>query len=50
MWSDKNNGGIDMANSVRDYEKLAVDIIDAVGGKNNIIKASRCETFQILRE
>lgn len=33
-----------MANSVRDYEKLAVDIIDAVGGKNNIIKASRCAT------
>ena len=33
-----------MSNSVRDYEKLAVDIIDAVGGKNNIIKASRCAT------
>mgnify|MGYP000957309184 FL=1 len=33
-----------MANSVRNYEKLAVDIIDAVGGKNNIIKASRCAT------
>ena len=33
-----------MANSVRDYEKLALDIIDAVGGKNNIIKASRCAT------
>lgn len=33
-----------MANSVRDYEKLAVDIIDAVGGKDNIIKASRCAT------
>lgn len=33
-----------MANSVRDYEKLAVDIIDAVGGKSNIIKASRCAT------
>ena len=33
-----------MANSVRDYGKLAVDIIDAVGGKNNIIKASRCAT------
>lgn len=26
-----------MSKSVRDYEKLAVDIIDAVGGKNNII-------------
>lgn len=33
-----------MANSVRDYEKLAVDIIKAVGGKKNIIKASRCAT------
>lgn len=33
-----------MANSVRDYGKLAVDIIDAVGGKSNIIKASRCAT------
>ena len=33
-----------MANSVRDYEKLAVDIIDAVGGKENIVKASRCAT------
>ena len=29
-----------MSKSVRDYEKLAVDIIDAVGGKNNIIKDS----------
>ena len=33
-----------MANSVRDYEKLAVDIIKAVGGKENIVKASRCAT------
>lgn len=33
-----------MSKSVRDYEKLAVDIINAVGGKNNIIKASRCAT------
>lgn len=37
-------GGLYMANSVRDYEKLAVDIINAVGGKKNIIKASRCAT------
>ena len=35
-----------MANSVRDYEKLAVDIIKAVGGKENIIKASRCATMK----
>lgn len=33
-----------MGSSIRDYEKLAVDIIDAVGGKGNIIKASRCAT------
>lgn len=33
-----------MSNSVRDYDKLAVDIIKAVGGKSNIIKASRCAT------
>lgn len=33
-----------MSGSVRDYEKLAVDIIHAVGGKNNISKASRCAT------
>lgn len=33
-----------MSKSVRDYEKLAVEIINAVGGKKNIIKASRCAT------
>ena len=33
-----------MSNSVRDYEKLAVDIIHAVGGKENIVKAARCAT------
>lgn len=33
-----------MASSVRDYDKLAVDIIKAVGGKENILKASRCAT------
>ena len=33
-----------MASSVRDYYKLAVDIIKAVGGKENIVKASRCAT------
>lgn len=33
-----------MSSSVRNYEKLAVDIIKAVGGKQNIIKASRCAT------
>ena len=33
-----------MASSVRDYDKLAVAIIKAVGGKENIVKASRCAT------
>ncbi|WP_195237027.1 beta-glucoside-specific PTS transporter subunit IIABC [Romboutsia sp. 1001285H_161024_C4] len=33
-----------MSNSIRDYEKLAVDILEAVGGKENVIKASRCAT------
>ena len=33
-----------MSNSIRDYEKLAVDIVDAIGGKENIVKASRCAT------
>jgi len=44
LYDDKRFGGVYMANSVRDYEKLAVDIINAVGGKKNIIKASRCAT------
>lgn len=33
-----------MSNSIRDYEKLAVNIIDAVGGKENILNAVRCAT------
>lgn len=33
-----------MSNSIRDYEKLAVNVIEAVGGKENVIKASRCAT------
>ena len=33
-----------MAQNIRDYEKLAVDIINAVGGKENIVKAARCAT------
>ena len=33
-----------MSNSVRDYEKLAVDIVNAVGGKENIAKVARCAT------
>ena len=33
-----------MAQSIRDYEKLAVDIVDAVGCKENIVNATRCAT------
>ena len=33
-----------MSKGIRDYEKLAVDIIEAVGGEKNIVKASRCAT------
>ena len=33
-----------MAQNIRDYEKLAVDIVDAVGGKENIVNATRCAT------
>lgn len=33
-----------MAASVRDYPKLAKDILDAVGGSDNIVSATRCAT------
>ena len=33
-----------MAQNIRDYETLAVDIVEAVGGKENIINATRCAT------
>ncbi|SDP48991.1 beta-glucoside-specific PTS transporter subunit IIABC [Halobacillus aidingensis] len=33
-----------MAKKVRDYSKLAGDILEAVGGEENIIKVSRCAT------
>ena len=29
---------------VRDYQKLAVDVIEAVGGQENIANATRCAT------
>ena len=29
---------------VRDYHKLALDIIDVVGGQKNIVNATRCST------
>ncbi|MCQ4087872.1 beta-glucoside-specific PTS transporter subunit IIABC [Saccharibacillus sp. JS10] len=33
-----------MATSVRDYPKLAKDILEAVGGSDNIVSATRCAT------
>ena len=33
-----------MANQIRDYKKLAIDIIDSVGGKDNITNVSKCAT------
>lgn len=33
-----------MSKPIRDYKKLAYDIFEAVGGKENIISASRCAT------
>ena len=33
-----------MAEKVRDYGKLARDIIREAGGKENIVKATRCAT------
>ncbi|MBU8792042.1 beta-glucoside-specific PTS transporter subunit IIABC [Oceanobacillus caeni] len=33
-----------MAEKVRDYNKLASDILNAIGGKENVISATRCAT------
>ncbi|OCG31597.1 PTS beta-glucoside transporter subunit EIIBCA [Gilliamella sp. Fer1-1] len=33
-----------MSSKIRDYNKLAVDILNELGGKENIINASRCAT------
>ncbi|QHM02720.1 PTS system, beta-glucoside-specific component PtsJ [Bacillus subtilis subsp. subtilis] len=33
-----------MSGKVRDYTKLAKDILEAVGGEENVIGASRCAT------
>jgi beta-glucoside PTS system EIICBA component len=33
-----------MAEKVRDYSKLARDILDAVGGEENVVSATRCAT------
>lgn len=37
-------GGREMAGKIRDYSKLAKDISELVGGKENIVSASRCAT------
>ena len=41
--SEKGKGEFHMA-KVRDYHKLALDIIDVVGGQKNIVNATRCAT------
>ena len=33
-----------MSGKVRDYSKLAKDILEAVGGEGNVISAARCAT------
>lgn len=33
-----------MGSKIRDYSRLAVDIIQAVGGEKNIVSAARCAT------
>ncbi|MGG3194934.1 beta-glucoside-specific PTS transporter subunit IIABC [Priestia aryabhattai] len=33
-----------MGGKIRDYHKLAADILDAVGGEENIVSATRCAT------
>ena len=39
-----------MSSKVRDYEKLAGDIIAAVGGKDNISEAAHCSgRFQVFQ-
>lgn len=36
--------GYNLAGNVRDYPKLAKDILEAVGGEENIVGATRCAT------
>ena len=33
-----------MAEKVRDYDKLAGDILEEIGGKENVVSATRCAT------
>lgn len=40
----KNMGWVKMSGKVRDYSRLAKDILEAVGGEENVIGASRCAT------
>lgn len=41
---DDSKGGGVMAEPVRNYPKLAADIVDLVGGEKNIASAVRCAT------
>lgn len=40
----KTKGWVKMSGKVRDYTRLAKDILEAVGGEENVIGASRCAT------
>lgn len=40
----KTKGWVKMSGKVRDYSRLAKDILEAVGGEENVIGASRCAT------
>ena len=33
-----------MSSKIRDYNKLAVDILNELGGENNIVSVARCAT------
>ena len=33
-----------MSSKIRDYDKLAVDILNELGGENNIVSVARCAT------
>lgn len=37
-------GGYKVSGKVRDYTKLAQDILEAVGGEDNVVGATRCAT------
>ena len=43
IWQKKIQEECDMANKVRDYQKLAADIKDTIGAEN-IVTATHCAT------